>query len=190
MPAASPSLWRYLPNAISLLRIVLILPISMAIASHQPRLALGLIALAGVSDGLDGFLARRYGWQSRFGGMLDAVADKLLLVACFLLLAKTGALPWWLAFLVLGRDLLIVSGALAWRLLIGPIKPQPSWLSKACTLAQILYLLAVLASAAGWPSILSPSLQTITAVLCVVSGLDYVWRWSWRAGGSRAGNRE
>jgi cardiolipin synthase len=181
MPTTPLSPWRHLPNAISLLRMAMVLPICWAILVQRPRLALGLIALAGVSDGLDGFLARRYGWQSQLGGILDAAADKVLLVACFLLLAWAGLTPWWLALVVCGRDAVIAAGALAWRLLIGPIRPQPSLLSKTCTLMQIVYLLAVLVGAAGWPAPPQGPLAVMTAGLCLASGADYVVRWSWRA---------
>jgi cardiolipin synthase len=185
MPAASRSPWRHLPNAISLVRVALIAPIGWLLLDRAWPAALGLIALAGASDGLDGFLARHYGWQSRLGGMLDAIADKLLLVTCFLLLARLDVVPLWLAMLVCGRDLLIVTGALVWRVLIGPIQPQPSLLSKACTLLQILYLLAVLLTVASWtPKLaawLPACLAWLVAALCVASGLDYTLRWSYRA---------
>lgn len=185
MPVASRSPWRHLPNAISLVRIALIAPIGWLLLDRAWSPALGLIALAGASDGLDGFLARHYGWQSRLGGMLDAIADKLLLVTCFLLLARLGVVPLWLAVLVCGRDLLIVTGALIWRALIGPIQPHPSLLSKACTLLQILYLLSVLLTVAGWSpwsaAWLPALLAWLVAALCLASGLDYTLRWSYRA---------
>lgn len=181
MPDSRPSPWRHLPNAITVSRMVLVLPIGWAILSREPKSALFLIALAGFTDGLDGFLARRFGWQSRLGGVLDAVADKTLLIGCFVLLAVEGLVPWWLAGLVCGRDLVIAAGALAWRLLIGVLRPEPSYLSKACTLLQILYLLAVLAAAAGWPVPPLAPLAGVVAALCVASGADYVWRWSRRA---------
>jgi cardiolipin synthase len=181
MPDRPLSPWRHLPNAITVLRMLLVLPIAWAILAREPRLALGLSAVAGFTDGLDGFLARHYGWRSRLGGVLDAAADKWLLVTCFLLLAWEGLLPWWLAVLVCGRDAVIAAGALAWRLLIGRIQPEPSLLSKACTLMQILYVLAVLAAAADWlPAPVAP-LAWLVAALCVVSGADYVLRWSLRA---------
>lgn len=173
--------WRHLPNAITVLRMLLVLPIGGAILAREPRMALVLVALAGLTDGLDGFLARRFGWQSRLGGVLDAVADKWLLVSSFMLLAAEGLLPWWLAGLVGGRDLVIATGALAWRLLIGRIRPEPSYLSKACTLLQILYLLAVLAAASGWPRPPLLPLAWVVAALCIASGADYLWRWSRRA---------
>ncbi|QRN55951.1 CDP-alcohol phosphatidyltransferase family protein [Dyella caseinilytica] len=185
MPTASHSPWRHLPNAISMLRVALVLPIGWLLLHRNWSVALALVAVAGVSDGLDGFLARHYGWQSRLGGMLDAIADKLLLICCFVILAWLGEVPIWLAAIVCGRDLVIALGALSWRLLIGRIDPHPSLLSKACTLMQIVYLLAVLLALIRWPVPVSWPFAWAVAVLCVASGLDYVIRWSrraWRVG--------
>jgi cardiolipin synthase (CMP-forming) len=182
MPSASqPSPWRHLPNAISMLRVVLVAPICWLMLQRNWSSALTLVAVAGVSDGVDGFLARHYGWQSRLGGVLDATADKLLLVCCFVILAWLGEVPVWLALIVCGRDLVIASGALLWRLLIGRIDPHPSLLSKACTLMQIVYLLDVLMVLIHWPVPAADLFAWPVAVLCVLSGLDYVIRWSQRA---------
>jgi cardiolipin synthase (CMP-forming) len=181
MLAASPSPWRHLPNAISMLRVALVLPISWLLLHRSWSSALALVAVAGISDGVDGFLARHYHWQSRLGGMLDAIADKLLLICCFVILAWLGEVPVWLAVIVCGRDLVIAVGALLWRLLIGRIDPQPSLLSKACTLMQIVYLLAMLLALMRWPAPASGPLAWVVAALCVASGLDYVIRWSQRA---------
>jgi cardiolipin synthase (CMP-forming) len=181
MPAASHSPWRHLPNAISMLRVLLVAPICWLLWHRQWPSALTLVAVAGVSDGLDGFLARHYGLQSRLGGMLDAIADKLLLVSCFVILAWLGEAPLWLSAIVCGRDLVIAFGALLWRLFIGRIYPQPSLLSKACTLMQIVYLLAVLLALAHWPAPVSTPFVWLVAALCIASGADYVLRWSHRA---------
>jgi cardiolipin synthase len=181
MLPASPSPWRHLPNAISVLRVLLVAPIGWLLWHEDWSLALALVAVAGASDGLDGFLARRGGWQSRLGGILDATADKLLLVACFVILAWRQQAPAWLAGVVCGRDLVIALGALGWRVLIGPLEPQPSLLSKACTLAQIAYLLVLLLALARWVALRTPALGWLAAALCVASGVDYVLRWSFRA---------
>ncbi|WP_284320006.1 CDP-alcohol phosphatidyltransferase family protein [Dyella acidisoli] len=181
MPSASHSPWRHLPNAISMLRVLLVAPICWLLWNEKWPSALALVAVAGASDGLDGFLARHYGWQSRLGGMLDAIADKLLLVSCFVILAWRQETPLWLAAIVCGRDLVIAAGALGWRVLIGPIDPHPSLLSKACTLAQIIYLLTLLLALACWPMLRSTALAWLVAVLCVASGAHYVWQWSRRA---------
>jgi cardiolipin synthase (CMP-forming) len=164
-----------------MLRVLLVAPICWLLMHRSWPTALNLVAVAGVSDGVDGFLARHYGWQSRLGGVLDATADKLLLVCCFVILAWLGEVPVWLALIVCGRDLVIASGALLWLLLIGRIDPQPSLLSKACTLLQIVYLLAVLLALIGWPVPRADLFAWPVAALCVLSGLDYVIRWSQRA---------
>lgn len=181
MLAASQSRWRHLPNAISMLRVLLVVPIGWTLLQGRWPVALSLVAIAGVSDGVDGFLARRYGWQSRLGGMLDAIADKLLLITCFVLLAWLGHAPLWLTGIVCGRDLVIAFGALLWRWQVGRIQPQPSLLSKACTLMQIIYLLAALLALADHSLPRFPILAWSVAVLCVASGLHYVVHWSRRA---------
>ena len=164
-----------------MLRVLLVAPICWLLWHERWPFALLLVAVAGVSDGLDGFLARHYGWQSRLGGILDAMADKLLLIACFVILAWRQQAPVWLAAIVCGRDAIIALGALGWRMLIGLIEPRPSLLSKACTLAQIVYLLSVLLALADWPGMRSAALAWLVAALCVASGLHYVWVWSRRA---------
>lgn len=174
----TPSAWRHLPNAISVLRIVLVLPIALAIEARWFREALVLTAVAGISDGVDGFLARHFNWRSRLGSILDPTADKLLLVTCFVVLAVMGIVPLALVVLVLGRDLVIAVGAVAWMRVLGHFRAAPSWLSKICTTVQILYVLAVLLRQSGWwdnsPGMV---LAWLVAALTLVSGLDYIVRW-------------
>lgn len=175
------SAWRHLPNAISVLRILLVVPVVVAIDAHCFRLALILTVVAGISDGLDGWLARHYHWRSRFGSVLDPVADKLLLVACFVVLASIGKASVILTVLVLGRDFIIAAGAFAWHRVIGHFQSHPSWISKCCTLVQILYVLAVLANEAGWLRLSMSPWVWLVAVLTLISGLDYIVRWGWMA---------
>ena len=99
----------WLPNAISLLRIALVAPILWLMLNGQFGWALALFALAGFSDGLDGYLAVRFDWSTRLGGLLDPTADKLLITGMFVTLAWTGQIPVWLAAAVILRDLVIVS---------------------------------------------------------------------------------
>ena len=107
-------------------------------------------ACAGASDALDGFLAKRYGWQSWLGGMLDPIADKLMLIACFVSLGTIGAHPAWLTWLVVGRDVVIVAGAVAYHSFIGRVDAQPTPLSKFTTCIQITYVLAQLMQQTSW----------------------------------------
>lgn len=175
---------RHLPNLITALRIVLVLPLCWLIARGRYEGALLVAALAGVSDALDGFLARRCGWQSRIGGMLDPLADKLLLTAAFIGLAWAGKLPVWLAALVVGRDLVIVAGAITYHLWVGRFDPAPSRLSKLTTVVQIGFVLVLLLHLSHWAT-LTPALHAlataVTAGCTLASGLHYVVVWSARA---------
>lgn len=178
------SRWRHLPNAITLARIVLVVPLVWLIASHRFEAALIVVAVAGASDALDGLLAKRCGWQSWLGGVLDPLADKLLLVACFVSLDLADAIPDWLMWLVVGRDFVIAAGATAYHLLIGRVVPQPSLLSKLTTFIQIVCALALLLKLSGLlplPDAVDDTLIWLTALATVASGMHYVVVWSHKA---------
>lgn len=176
-------LLRHLPNAITLVRIAACAPLAYWIVMGEARAALWLALAAGISDVLDGFLARRFGWQSELGGRLDPIADKLFLVSAFVSLGIIGALPVWVIVLVMLRDLIIVAGAVAYHHLVEPVPAAPSLLGKASTVAQVMLVLALLAMPAGLPLPMTvPNLLIgAVAVLAVVSGGNYVWVWSARA---------
>ena len=166
----------WLPNAICVARIALVLPSVVALLAGRYELTLLLFGVAAVSDGLDGWLAKTFGWTSRLGKILDPIADKLLLVSVFLALAWLGRVPIWLAATVVLRDLLIVVGAAAYHFLIGYIEGHPTPVSKLNTLLQLTFVLAVIADAA-WPSVppaMLVGLGAATFVTTVISGLDYV----------------
>jgi cardiolipin synthase len=168
---------RHLPNLISCLRIALVVPLIVAILSGRYEFALVVAGLAGVSDGVDGWLARRFHWQSRLGSILDPVADKLMLVGCMVALGWLHEAPRWMVVLVVVRDAVITLGALAWHRVLRNFQARPSWLSKATTVAQIGFVLLVLATQTfGWrvPMVLP---VWIVAILTVASGIDYVVRW-------------
>ncbi|HZD51733.1 MAG TPA: CDP-alcohol phosphatidyltransferase family protein, partial [Woeseiaceae bacterium] len=117
---------RWLPNAISLMRIGLVAPVVwMMLESHFEE-AIVLFFIAGFSDGLDGYLAKRFDWHTRLGGILDPVADKLLVASAFITLVSTGHVPLWLAVAVVLRDVIIVGGATAYNFLVGPIEGEPT----------------------------------------------------------------
>lgn len=185
----APPLFRpaQIPNFICLVRLLLVWPIVVMILHRQHHTALLLILVAGLSDGLDGFLAKRYGWQSRLGGLLDPLADKLLLVSVFVALSVTGLVPVWLTGLVILRDLVIVIGGVVFQLRIGPVQPEPSGASKLNTVAQLVLAIGVLSGQQfGLPPAWALTLAGATVlVTAVVSGLDYVVRWSSRAIQSR-----
>ena len=178
----------WIPNAISLMRIALVLPILMLILRDQYVWALGLFFFAGFSDGLDGYLATHFNWQTRLGGLLDPVADKLLVAGMFVTLAWVGQIPAWLAAVVILRDVVIFGGAVAYTFLIEPVEGEPSRISKLNTALELLFLFFVLSHAGfGWPEPITHTvLGASILVTVVISGADYVWSWSRRARRRRA----
>lgn len=177
---------RHIPNLITVLRILLVYPVVVCLLERRFGLGLGLFVLAGVSDGLDGFLAKHYHWQSRLGSYLDPLADKLLLVSCFLTLASLGLLPGWLVAAVVLRDGVILTGAVAYYWLHEPFEGQPHWTSKLNTFFQLLMVVAVLFSlgVSPLPPGLLGMLMGVVLATSLVSGLVYVRVWGgryWRA---------
>ncbi len=166
----------FLPNALCIARILLVAPCAWAIVVGRYELTLALFGIAAVSDGLDGWLAKTFGWTSRLGKILDPLADKLLLVTVFVTLGILGLAPLWLTLAVVLRDLTIIGGAIAYRVLIGPLEGHPTVVSKLNTLLQLSFVLTVLASVAwgGIPAPLMVALGAATFVTTGVSGLHYV----------------
>lgn len=173
-----------IPNLLSGFRILLIAPVLWTLLQQRYLPATVLIALAVFTDGLDGFLARRYNWHSRIGGILDPVADKLLFASVFLTLGYLGHIELWLMALVIGRDVIIALGALLWEKLIGPVVAQPTMLSKINTLTLFLFTAALLVQLAGlgWVTDgLVAALRVAVVLTVVASGAQYVGVWGARA---------
>jgi cardiolipin synthase len=182
---------RHLPNAICLARIALTVPAVLAIERGEQGLALALFTVAAVSDGLDGYLAKRNGWTSDLGRFLDPLADKLLLVSVFLACAWNGLLPVWLAAAAIARDLMIGGGALVYRLWFGPINGHPIVLSKVNTALQIAVVVAaLLAASVGWPPAgVQQALAVAMLATTAASGAAYVsifFRRAWTILGAAA----
>ncbi len=167
---------RHIPNLICLLRLALVWPVAAALASGEFLLALALFMLAAISDGLDGYLAKRFNWTSELGKFLDPLADKLLLMTVFIEAAWLGLVPWWITAAAVARDVLIGLGALVFRLWFGPLHGRPTRISKINTGAQLLYLMGVMFGAAeGFPphEILD-ALAVLTLATIVLSGYHYM----------------
>jgi len=179
-----------LPNALTLFRMLSVGPLVYLLLEGDYFAAFVLAVLAGISDLLDGYLARRYGWITHFGGVLDPLTDKLLLVWTTMTLAWLGHLPWWLAFLVVLRDLVIVCGGLYYHYRVAKITPsKPTTLSKWNTFAQILLVVTVMLSLA-FPRFAGPwipALIYIAGATTLASGVQYVHIWSRRASRIRRG---
>lgn len=134
-----------LPNLITLARVMLVPLVFWLLVTGQTQAAFFAFIIAGISDGVDGYLAKTYGWSTELGAYLDPLADKLLLVSIFLALGVGGALPLWLVIAVVSRDILIVSAIILSWLLGNPVRIRPLAVSKANTLAQIVLAGTVLA---------------------------------------------
>jgi cardiolipin synthase len=150
-------------------------------------IALLLFVVSGISDGLDGFLAKRFHWQSPLGGLLDPLADKFLLVSSLLALGWLGLIPYWLVAIAILRDLVIVTGATIYHLRIKHLKAEPSLISKVNTVVQIVLVIAVVLDQAlvGLPVMVIQGLIWLTLATTLLSGFDYVLVWSKRAAADR-----
>ena len=179
----------WIPNAITVSRILLIAPVLLLILADSYPAALVLFVVAALSDGLDGFLAKRYGWHSRLGALLDPAADKLLVAGMFVTLTIVGQIPPWLTAAVIVRDLVIVSGATAYNFLVGPVPGEPTLVSKLNTVLTLAFVTGVLCTASsGWPGETTLTiLGAATFVTVVISGVDYVLLWSRKARRQAAG---
>ncbi len=170
-----------LPNALSILRIILTVPVVMTLLNHHYSLAIILFFVAGITDALDGWIAKRFSCQSRLGSILDPMADKLLLVGSFITLFVIGLLPLWLLMLVFFRDVMIVAGTVGYFLGTDASKDElltPSNLSKFNTAFQIALVLFLVITqmypvTIEWTNIFFIVVATST----VLSGADYMWIW-------------
>src|SRR5438309_5410268 len=130
-----------LPNWLTVLRILLIPVFVSLLVYRRPGTALAVFCLASLTDLLDGYIARRRGSQSRLGAFLDPMADKLLLTASFVTLTYLKALPFWIAAVVISRDVILALGTVLIFMLGGRVHPRPTWAGKAATFLQILTVL-------------------------------------------------
>ena len=170
---------RWLPNAISLLRIALVLPIVVLIVRGDFGWALLIFIVAGMSDGVDGYLAKRFSWNSRLGAFLDPAGDKLLVAFSYGTLALLGLIPLWLGVIVIFRDVVIVTGSILYHFFVRPLQGEPSRISKLNTALEFLLLVFVLSRAGfAWPEEITITiLGAAVLVTVVISGYDYVSGW-------------
>ena len=168
-----------LPNLVTIARILMVPVMVWAIASNQMKIAFILFVAAGLSDAIDGFLAKRFGMTSELGAYLDPLADKVLIVSIYVALGVTEAIPRWLVILVVSRDLFIVGGLMLAWVLGNPMVVRPLTISKFNTAAQILLAGLVLASLGfqfdtGWVTL---GLMSLVAILTLLSIGFYLREW-------------
>ncbi len=155
-----------IPNLITLARILLVPVLVWTIISGEMRAAFLLFVAAGISDAVDGFLAKRFGMATELGAYLDPLADKVLIVSIYVALGITGAMPTWLVILVVSRDIMIVGAVLLSWLVGQPVEIKPLLVSKLNTAAQILFAMLKLAALAS--GINAEPFLTLTMALVVV----------------------
>ena len=170
-----------LPNVLSVIRIILTVPVVIALLKGQYLLTLLLFLLAGISDALDGWIAKQFSFQTRLGSILDPMADKILLTCTFITLYWVGILPLWLFMLIFVRDVIIVAGALGYFL--GEMTSdsellQPTLISKFNTVLQIALVLFLLFIQIYVEfAIFLEMIFIIVATSTGLSGADYMWLW-------------
>jgi cardiolipin synthase len=181
-----------IPNLITLGRILLVPVVVWAIAAGQIRVAFLLFLLAGLSDLIDGFLAKRFGMATELGAYLDPLADKAMIVSIYVALGIAEAIPGWLVILVVSRDIMIVSAVMLSWLVDKPVTLRPLTISKLNTVAQILLALVVLA-ALGYEFEAGIAIQGLTALVAVLTLASigfYLADWVRHMNGTKAGGHK
>lgn len=174
---------RDIPNLLSVVRMACAIPVAWLLLKEYFGAALLTFIAAGLSDGLDGYLAKRFGWRSRLGSILDPLADKALLVTVYVVLGGMGLLPLWLVVVVIARDVVVVFGALWIHSLVGRYDMAPSLTSKLNTALQLVLVVAVISakSFATLPDWLIDALTYGVLGATAWSGVDYIWNWGVQA---------
>jgi cardiolipin synthase len=175
------------PNLLTVFRMVLI-PVFVTLLFYRRfSLALAVFILAGLTDGLDGLLARRFSQQSQLGTILDPIADKLMLVTAFIVLSMRSVfpqplpghlpVPFWVTVAVISRDVFIIVGAAAINIMTGFRGFRPSWLGKLNTIVQIAGIAAIMfaASVPYYTGYYLPTVYAAVFILAVLSGLHYIF---------------
>jgi cardiolipin synthase (CMP-forming) len=168
-----------IPNIITLGRIILVPVIVWAIVSSQMEIAFAIFVIAGISDAVDGFLAKRFNMTSELGALLDPLADKALLVSIFVSLGIWGAVPRWLVILVVSRDIMIVSAVIVSWLFDKPVEMKPLMVSKLNTVAQVAFAALILGSLAFAfnPAPYDVILMALVTIFTLVSVSRYLVEW-------------
>ncbi len=168
-----------IPNFITIGRLMIVPLVIMMIVQGNWQIAFALFVIAGISDAVDGFLARRFAMHSELGAYLDPVADKALLVSIYMTLAILNIIPAWVAILVISRDIMIVSAVLLSWLLENPLEMRPFLVSKLNTFAQIAFAAVLLAARAFDvdPGIWFAVSMWTVAALTVASAAAYLAFW-------------
>ena len=173
------SLRHQIPNLLTLARIAAVPVLILFLYEGRYGAALTVFVLAGITDGLDGWIAKRFKCVTRLGSILDPLADKILIVSTYVMLVLAGDLPFWLILLIGFRDLGIIAGVLVLNTLNGHVQMQPSLLSKVNTFLQISLVILVMVERIGFIALepVAEILLWFVAVTTVASAIHYVYFW-------------
>ena len=170
-------IYAQIPNLLTLVRIAACPILILLLKENNHEIALYLFVIAGITDGLDGFIAKRFGYVTNFGAVLDPIADKLLIACSYIMLAILGDIPFWLLVLVMFRDLVIIAGYMILALMDRKLPANPTYTSKLNTFVQIFLVVAVLVEKSGLLNvglIITPLIYGVM-ITTIVSGVQYVW---------------
>ncbi len=174
----------YLPNALTVIRLALVAPVGFHIAQGWFEVALALFLFAAVSDLVDGWLARRFAWESSIGRILDPTADKLLLVVALVTLTLADVLPLIATLALVGRDIVLLCAAGMYRYLIGYLTPAPTFFGKSCSAAIMVLIVVILltqvqvlylSEMARW--LVEFGLVLVVVTLSLTSLIEYLWNY-------------
>jgi cardiolipin synthase (CMP-forming) len=166
-------------NLLTVLRFCLVPIVIVSIINREWMIALVIFVTAGVTDAVDGFIARHFDMRTELGAYLDPLADKALLVSIYITLASIGVIPVWIAVLVVSRDIMIVGAVIVSWIMDNPVEINPLKLSKANTLAQITFaalILSMFAFGNQVPALVQGGLA-IVAALTLASMAAYLATW-------------
>ncbi len=168
-----------IPNIITMFRIATVPILIILLHEHEYGWAFLVFLISGISDGLDGFIAKHFNMGSELGAILDPLADKALIFSSYLMLMILGDLPFWLFLTVLFRDVLILVGSLLYVAFNGQIKMAPSYLSKLNTFTQLLLVVTILAQRSFGLEYdtFTEYLIYATFITTILSGVHYFWVW-------------
>ncbi|MGQ0742240.1 MAG: CDP-alcohol phosphatidyltransferase family protein [Alphaproteobacteria bacterium] len=170
---------RHVPNLLTGLRLVAAPAIALLLYSDRYRLALAVFILAGITDLVDGYLAKRYNSRTRLGRYLDPIADKALMFACFVMLSYQGVVSWYVTGVVIGRDILMVLAVIVARMLDAPLTVRPLPIGKLTMVVQVSYIAVELVALAFYFDIArwQPWLGLIVGIVTILSGWAYGGSW-------------
>ena len=168
---------RHIPNIITIARLILLLPFLYTLFNEYYKTCFIIFFFAGFTDGLDGFLARRYHWESKLGSILDPLSDKLFVACSYLSLGYLNQIPWWLVLAVLGRDIIIMGGVSLYQHICGSVNFHSTMLSKTNTVLQgcVVFAAVFQLGFTKLPTLVFQSLIVVTTLTTAASCGHYIW---------------